>query len=179
VVLRPNYSQTVSVVLRPNHWQTVDLGFKAQSRNSCSSSPRARCRLHTVPPDLLIARPPSTRPVRPSLVLCTRSPIPAMILVTPRHAAPATCTPRDKQTRFSKWNKDKRKIKWNYPRFKFKPHQVNDSSQSNQEIEHLVSQSLPWWVHWQQKHKVWSSNPRPHEAVLEDPKSQEKLKKVI
>jgi hypothetical protein len=27
--------------------------------------------------------------------------------------------------------------------------------------------------------KVWSSNPRPHEAQLEDPKSQEKLKRVI
>jgi hypothetical protein len=29
------------------------------------------------------------------------------------------------------------------------------------------------------KHKVWSSNPRSHEAQLEDSKSQEKLKKVI
>jgi hypothetical protein len=35
-------------------------------------------------------------------VLCTRSPTPAMILVAARHAAPATCTPPDKQTRFSK-----------------------------------------------------------------------------
>jgi hypothetical protein len=38
----------------------------------------------------------------------------------------------------------------------------------------LVSQSPPWWVHSQQKHKVWSSNPRPHEAQLEDLKSHEK-----
>jgi hypothetical protein len=30
-----------------------------------------------------------------------------MILVAAHHAAPATCTPQDKQTRFSKWNKDK------------------------------------------------------------------------
>jgi hypothetical protein len=29
------------------------------------------------------------------------------------------------------------------------------------------------------KHKVWSSNPKPHEAQLEGQKSQEKLKKVI
>jgi hypothetical protein len=29
------------------------------------------------------------------------------------------------------------------------------------------------------KHKVWSSNPKPHEAQLEDLKSQEKLKKII
>jgi hypothetical protein len=29
------------------------------------------------------------------------------------------------------------------------------------------------------KIKVWSSNPKPHEAQLEDQKSQERLKKVI
>jgi hypothetical protein len=29
------------------------------------------------------------------------------------------------------------------------------------------------------KHKVWSSNSKPHEAQLEYPKSQEELKKVI
>jgi hypothetical protein len=49
--------------------------------------------------------------MRPSLVLCTRSPTPAMILIAARHAAPATCTPRDKQTGFSEQNKDKRKTK--------------------------------------------------------------------
>jgi hypothetical protein len=91
------------------------------------------------PPDLSTARPPSTRSVRPSPVLCTRSPTPATVLVTIRHAAPATCTPRDKQTRFSKRNKDKRKK--NYPEFEFKPRQVNDSSQSSQGTDHLVSHS--------------------------------------
>jgi hypothetical protein len=74
---------------------------------------------------------------------------------------------------------DKRKTKWNCPGFEIKPRQVNDSSQSNQGTDHLVSQSPPWWVHWQQKHKVWNWNPRPHEAKLEDPKNHEKLKKVI
>jgi hypothetical protein len=102
-----------------------------------------------------------------------------MVLITARHAVPATCTPWDKQMRFSKQNKEKRKIKQNYPGFEFKPRQVNDSSQSNQGIDDLVSQSPPWWVHWQQKHKIWSLNPRPHEAQLEDPKSQEKIKNVI
>jgi hypothetical protein len=34
---------------------------------------------------------------------------------------------------------DKRKTKQNYPGFKFKLRQVNDSSQSNQGIDHLVS----------------------------------------
>jgi hypothetical protein len=105
--------KTVRVVLRPNHSQTVDLGFEAQPRNPHSSSPRAQCRPHTAPPNLSTARPPSTQPVRPSPVLCTRSPTPSMILVAARHATPATCTPREKQTRFSKQNKDKRKTKQN------------------------------------------------------------------
>jgi hypothetical protein len=36
-----------------------------------------------------------------------------MVLIAACHAAPTTYTPRDKQTRFSKRNKDKRKIKQN------------------------------------------------------------------
>jgi MinD superfamily P-loop ATPase len=36
-------------------------------------------------------------------------------------------------------NKGKRKTKQNYPGFEFKSRQVNDSSQSNQGIDHLVS----------------------------------------
>jgi hypothetical protein len=77
------------VVLRSNQWQTVDLGFEAQPRNSRSLSPRARCRSHTASPDLLIVWLPSTRPVRPSSVLCTRSPTPVTILAAARHVAPA------------------------------------------------------------------------------------------
>jgi hypothetical protein len=92
-----------------------------------------------IPLDLSTARPPSTRTVRPSSVLCTRSPTPTMILTAARNTAPATCTPRDKQTRFSKRSKDKRKTKRNYPGFEFDPCEVNDSSQSNQGIDHLVS----------------------------------------
>jgi hypothetical protein len=37
----------------------------------------------------------------------------------------------------------KTKTKRNYLGFKFKPHQVNDSSQLNQGTDHLVSQSPP------------------------------------
>jgi hypothetical protein len=50
-----------------------------------------------------------------------------MIHIAAHHAAPAIYTPQDKQTRFSKRNKGKRKIKRNRPRFEieFKPHQVN------------------------------------------------------
>jgi hypothetical protein len=39
----------------------------------------------------------------------TRSPTPATVLIAARHATPAACTPRDKQTRFSERNKYKRK----------------------------------------------------------------------
>jgi hypothetical protein len=92
--------KTVRVVLRPNHSQIVDLGFKAQPRNMRSSSPCTWCRPHTVTPDLSIVRPPSTRLVRSFLILCTRSATPVTILITARHAAPATCTQRDKQMRF-------------------------------------------------------------------------------
>jgi hypothetical protein len=71
--------KTVRVVLRPNHSQTVDLGFVAQPRNPCTSSPRARCRPHTAPPDLLITRPPCTdlcdhpQSSAPGLLLLPRS----------------------------------------------------------------------------------------------------------
>jgi hypothetical protein len=47
--------------------------------------------------------------VRSSPVLCTRSPTPATVLIAARHATPATCTPRDKQTRFSNKTKVKQK----------------------------------------------------------------------
>jgi hypothetical protein len=100
-------AKTVRVVLRLNHSQTVNLGFDAQPRNSRSSPLCAWCRPHTSSPDLSIAGSLSTQSVRPSMILCTRSPTPVMISITARHAAPATCTPRDKQTRFSKRNKDK------------------------------------------------------------------------
>jgi hypothetical protein len=47
--------------------------------------------------------------VRPFPVLYTRSPTPAIILIAACHAAPATCTPQDKQMRFSNRYKDKGK----------------------------------------------------------------------
>jgi hypothetical protein len=80
--------KTVWVVLRSNHSQTIDLGYEAQPRNLRFSSPHARCRSHTVPPDLSITRPSSTWPMRPSPVLCTRSPS----CHDPRHCTPCyTC----------------------------------------------------------------------------------------
>jgi hypothetical protein len=47
--------------------------------------------------------------MRQSPILCTRSSTFATILVAARYVAPATCTPRDKQTRFFKQNKNKGK----------------------------------------------------------------------
>jgi hypothetical protein len=78
--------------------------------NQETRTPRRPCgqhRPHTVTPDLLIIRTPSTQPVRLSLILYTMSLIPVMILVADRYATPVTCTPRDKQTWFSKRNKDR------------------------------------------------------------------------
>jgi hypothetical protein len=108
VVLRRNNWQTVPVILMSNHWQTVDFGFDDQLRNPHSSSPRAWCRPHTMSLDFPIVRSLSTRPVRPSPVLCTKFCTPAMILIAAYHVALATYTLRDKQTRFFKWNKEKR-----------------------------------------------------------------------
>jgi hypothetical protein len=63
------------------------------------------------PPDLSTARPPSIWPVRPSPVLCTRSPTPVTVLI----AAPPRRTYHLHTTRQTnailQWNKDKRKIK--------------------------------------------------------------------
>jgi hypothetical protein len=63
-----------------------------------------------------------------------------MILIAVRHAAPTTYTPRDKQTRFSTRNKIKVVEPPKCSGFEFKPYQVNDSSQSNQGTDHLISQ---------------------------------------
>jgi hypothetical protein len=75
LILRPNRRKPSPLVLRPNQetcwpwfWgstkKPTDLSFEAQPRNSCFLTPRARCRPHTMSPDLSIARPPSTWPVQ-------------------------------------------------------------------------------------------------------------------
>jgi hypothetical protein len=47
--------------------------------------------------------------MQPSPILCTKSPTPATVLIDARHVAPTTCTPQDKQTRFSNETKIKEK----------------------------------------------------------------------
>jgi hypothetical protein len=122
--------KTVPVVLRPNHWQTVDVGFEAQPRNSFSSSHYAWCRPHTASPDLPIVRSLSTGPVpdHPQsfalglLLLPRLSSLPAMPLLPPAHQETSKCDSP---------NETKIKVKQlKCPRFKFKPHQVNDISES-------------------------------------------------
>jgi hypothetical protein len=92
-----------------------------------------------------------------------------MILIAARHVAPTTCTPRDKKTRFSKWTKDKCKTT-ELSRIQIQTLPSQWLITIKPRNWPLVSQSPPWWVHWQQRHKVWSSDPRPHEVQLEDQK---------
>jgi hypothetical protein len=82
------------MVLRPNHWQTIATGFEAKPGNPrFSSPPRVRYGSHTMSPDLLVIRPPSTRLVpdhprssTPSLLLMPRSSsLPAMLHSLPTH----------------------------------------------------------------------------------------------
>jgi hypothetical protein len=74
-----------------------------------------------------------------------------MIFIIVRYVAPVTYTPRDKQKRF--FTQIKIKVKPSKSlQFKFKPWQVNDSSQSNQGTDHLISHTarvllvvmVPW-----------------------------------
>jgi hypothetical protein len=148
VILRTNHWQTVPVVLSPNYWQTVDLDFEAQPINSCSSSSCVRCRPHTMSLDLLIARPPSNWHVldhphssAPGLLLLLwSSSLPAMLLLPHAH---------QETSKYVSPHEIRIKVKLQkYSGFKFKHRHVNDSSQSNQYTDNLVSQSPHWWVHW-------------------------------
>jgi hypothetical protein len=65
------------------------------------------------------------------------------------------------------------------PGFKFKLRQVNYSSKSNQDTDHLVSQSPPWWVHWQHKSTKFQFWIQDTWSTARRPKAKEKLKKVI
>jgi hypothetical protein len=97
-------------------------------------------------------------------VLCTRSPTPVMILVTAHHVTPVTYTPQDKQTRFSTCTKIKVKTT-EMSQIRIQTIACQWLITIKLRYDHLVSQSPPWWVHWQEKHIV-----RPHKAQLEDQK---------
>jgi hypothetical protein len=104
-------------------------------------------------------------------VLCTRSPTPTMIPVADRHATAATWTLWDKQTRFSTWYKDKSKTietvpdsNWNLTKSMTHHNQIKERTTwfLNLPLDEFIDN---------EKHKVWSLNPRHHEAQLEDKKS--------
>jgi hypothetical protein len=87
--------KTVRVILRPNHSQIVDLSFEAQLKKPALLV--STCQVQTTHgATRSLDRPATTRPVRPSPILCTWSSTLATVLVAARHIAPATCTLRDK-----------------------------------------------------------------------------------
>jgi hypothetical protein len=65
-----------------------------------------------------------------------------------------------------------------FPKFKFKLRQVNYSSQSNQGTDHLISQSPPWWIHWQHKSTKFEFRIPNTWSTASKPKAQEKLGKT-
>jgi hypothetical protein len=160
--------KTVTTGFKAKSEKTVTTGFEAQPKNLRYSSPHARCRPHTVLLDLPIVRPPSTWPVRPSPILCTRSSTPATILIAVRHAAPATCISQDKQTWFFTRYKDKGKTtKMSCIRIQTSPSQwLITLKPRNWPLGLSIS---PWWVNWQQKAQtlkfesktLWSTARRP------------------
>jgi hypothetical protein len=142
-----------------------------------SLSPCARCRLHTSSPDLSTIRPPSIWPVldhpwssKPGLLLLPWS---SSLPVMP-HLSPAC----HETSKHDSPHKTKIKVKPpKLPRIEFKSRQVNYSSQLNQCTNDLVSQSPPWWVHWQQKAQSLNFESKTHEAQLQEQKSKESLRR--
>jgi hypothetical protein len=86
-------TRTVATGFAVKLGETVHLGFEAEPRNMCSSSPYARYTSHTVSPNLPIVWPPSIRPVLdhlwsspPDLLLLPRSSsLPVVSHLSPTH----------------------------------------------------------------------------------------------
>jgi hypothetical protein len=132
--------KTVRVVLRLNHSQTVDLNFEAQPRNLGSS-------LHVPGADrtrrYLTSRPPGHQV--PDLCDHPWSSAPGLLLLpwsSSLHGMPHLPPVHYKTSKRDSPNETKVKEKQNYPGFEFKSRQVNDSSQSNQGTDHLVSHKI-------------------------------------
>jgi hypothetical protein len=165
VVLRPNHSQTIAIGFeaqtdeKPFEWFLGQTTHKPSTlvlrlnQETCASrlhvhgTYRTRCYPTSRPhghrvPDLCDHHRSST----PGLLLLPWS----SLLHTMSHLPPAhhetskRDSPKVKEKQnVLQQNKGKRKTKRNYPGFEFKPRQVNDSSQSSQGMDHLVSQSPP------------------------------------
>jgi hypothetical protein len=158
-------TRTVAIGFEAKPGETINLGFEGKSRNLHSSSPYARCRPYTASPDLSIIWTPSTHPVLdhprsfiPSLLLLPQSSsLPAMPHLLPTH--------HEISKHGSPHETDSMIEPPKFPEFKFKPRQVNYSSQIKPRYWALgFSISLLMSTLTTQMHKVWILNPRPHEA---------------
>jgi hypothetical protein len=136
----PNH-QTTAVGFEAQIGKPDDLGFEAQPRNSRSSSPYAWCRSHTMSPDLPIVRPSSIWPMldhpwssAPGLLLLPRSS--SLSIVS--HLSPTHHETNKHDSPYEQIGVKEPK----YPGFEFKLLQVNDSSQSKQGTNHMISQFL-------------------------------------
>jgi hypothetical protein len=130
-------------------------------------------------PDCLAPEYPTCAWLSP--ILYTKSPTPTSIHIVARHVAFATYMSWDKQTRFSTSNNliwvSSIEMRWIQIQTRTSQFLI---THINQGRNHLVSQSPPWWVHWQlQVHKVWILNWRPIEAQLNDHKPKTSSKMVI
>jgi hypothetical protein len=171
-------TRTVATYFEAKPRETVNLGFEAKPRNPHFLTPCAQCRPHTASPDLSIVRPPNTRHVldhpqssTPSLLLLPQS----SLLLTVPHLSP---THHETSKCVSSHETDSREEPLKFPRFKLKPRQVNYSSQIKPRYWQLGFSISPLMSTFTtERHKVWISNPRPHEAQLEDEKPK-KLRKV-
>jgi hypothetical protein len=122
-------TRTVAIGFDVKLGETVNLGFEAKPRNSRSSSSCARCRSYTMSPNLSIVRPPSTWPVLDHV----RSSAPSLLLLPQFSSLSAmphlSLTHHGTSTRVSPYKIDCRVGPLKFLGFKFKPKQVNYSSQ--------------------------------------------------
>jgi hypothetical protein len=116
---------------------TLVLRLNQETRASCLHVPSAdhtRCHSTSRPPTHQVSDLcDHLRSSAPGLILLSRS--------SSLHAMPHLLPAHHKTSNHDSPNEIKvTKTKQNYPEFEFKPRQVNDSSQSNQGTDHLVSQ---------------------------------------
>jgi hypothetical protein len=168
----PNH-QTTAASFEAQIGKTVNLSLEAEPRNSRSPSSCARCRPHTVSPNISIIQSPSIWPVlghprssAPSLLILAQS----SLLLTMSNLSP---TNHETSKCVSPHDTNNRVEPLKSPRFKFKPRQVNYSSQIKPKywpIGFSISPLMSTLT--TQRHKVWISNSRLYEAQLEDQKAK-------
>jgi hypothetical protein len=123
-------TRTIATDFEAKQGETIGLGFEAEPRYPCTSSPCARFRPHTASPNLSIIRESSTRSVldhsrssAPSVLLLPRS----SSLPTKPHQSPIH---PETSKHISPLKTDSRVKPPKFHGFKFKARQVNYSSKS-------------------------------------------------